>query len=201
MREKTRDALSLFTEKSEKLLSLSFTKSVLAGETGVRVSGGTGKETEVERRGPSEEAIDAFILTFRFFIQDNESTSFRSLHDTVLDDPGLSDGWKQEFLRVRTELNHYLDGPLGMNLIWNGKPVSCRREVLDVFVYGGLAHANARKRKIFEKWKSNPVFFALLQFELVNTLFEALRAIAYISRLCKQELEGEVISIVHEHAE
>ena len=33
----------------------------------------------IDYEGPDEEAIDAFLFTFRFFVQNNEPTSFANL--------------------------------------------------------------------------------------------------------------------------
>lgn len=76
-------SLSLFNEKASKLSRLSFTKEIFKCSTGVtikinRKNDGFYELTQ-ERRGPFEEAIDAFVLTIRFFIQDNESVSLRNI--------------------------------------------------------------------------------------------------------------------------
>ena len=55
--------------------------------------------------GPNEEQISAFILAFRFFIQDNERTSPRSLAANELNDAGISQAWKKAFKSVRKDLN------------------------------------------------------------------------------------------------
>ena len=72
-------ALDLFNEKARKLEGLSFTRILASQKTGVTLSWKEGDPVTIERSGPDDEAIDAFVLTLRFFIQDNESTSLRNL--------------------------------------------------------------------------------------------------------------------------
>jgi hypothetical protein len=193
MRDQTKKTLSLFVEKSNLLLSLSFTKSVESGIK-LRISGGSDQETTFDFTGPDAEAVHAFLNTYRLFIQDSDGISFRALHQTVLNDPGLSDKWKSEFDRVRKDLNEYLDRPLlAITIVLNGKPISSRRQVHDVFIYGDMSHlrykGNEEKREVFERWRSNPAIYGSLWLVFVDTLARMLKAIAYISHLSKEELE------------
>src|SRR5581483_10285452 len=104
-------ALRLFNEKAEKLESLSFTSVITKQTTGVMFSGSNteaGSFMSMERFGPSSESIDAFVLTFRFFIQNNEVSSFRSMvnvYDSGLFSTPLSTEWRD----LRADLNRALD--------------------------------------------------------------------------------------------
>ena len=86
-------SLLLFNEKADKLERLSFIETIFKYDSGASIT--INKRDDglydliQERRGPLEEAIDAFVLTMRFFIQDNEPISFRNL--TKLYDCGLID--------------------------------------------------------------------------------------------------------------
>lgn len=73
------DTLLLFNEKADKLEDLSFTKEL--ENSGVTISGKLGQPVQAQRHGPDDESIDAFVLTMRFFVQDNEITSFRNMAD------------------------------------------------------------------------------------------------------------------------
>ena len=86
-----------FNEKSDKLKRLSFLEQIRQPDSGITISMHRVDEVSVnvkqERRGPAEEAIDAFVLTFRYFIQDNEATSFRKMqqhYDEAQIDPSLN---------------------------------------------------------------------------------------------------------------
>src|SRR5215207_5880128 len=73
------EALELFNEKADKLRNLSFVRSLLSAKSGWQVSFQEGTVTTSNRYGPDNESIEAFVLTFRFFIQDNEPSSIRSM--------------------------------------------------------------------------------------------------------------------------
>jgi hypothetical protein len=185
MREETKEVLHLFIEKVDRLLSLSFTRHMLqVADTSQRILF-TGEGAEVFDFGPGDEAIDAFVLTFRFFIQDNERTSLRSLLNLLQDDQ-LSEWWKQEYTRIRSEVNTYLN----TNPIHFGPREISRRDVLEVFVYGGFAHANREKRRIFNEWKEDDVMFGLRKNDFVVTLSQVLKCISELSSICEQELRS-----------
>ena len=71
------ETLKLFNEKADKLESLSFTYGL--ADNGVTISAKIGQAVESHRQGPDEESTDAFVLTMRFFVQDNESISLRNM--------------------------------------------------------------------------------------------------------------------------
>ncbi|MBI3413013.1 MAG: hypothetical protein HY051_02965 [Candidatus Aenigmarchaeota archaeon] len=101
-------ALKLFNEKAKKLEGLSFTKMLAEQKTGVTLSGKQGHPLTIERSGPGDEAIDAFVLTLRFFVQDNESISLRNfahLYAGLPVDQELIDN----FNAARDALNSFLD--------------------------------------------------------------------------------------------
>jgi hypothetical protein len=68
--------LKLVIEKADRLQRRQFTKYLRDGGN----IGFCGKQQDngfvVAYEGPDEEAIDAFLFTFRFFVQNNEPTSF-----------------------------------------------------------------------------------------------------------------------------
>ena len=123
-------ALKLFNEKSDKLKRCSFTRLVFDHESGVSFSAKIDEEIKIERKGPDEEAIDAFALTFRFFIQDNEKSSFRNL-DRLYNDLPIPQLQKNLFINARNKLNSYLDS-LSLFKI-NNAPLS-NRHILDIFM-------------------------------------------------------------------
>ena len=68
MRDETRRAFELFIEKTNKLKSLSFNEAVK--NLNINLSWKKDEAINVTLTGPASEQIDAFILTFRLFIQD-----------------------------------------------------------------------------------------------------------------------------------
>jgi len=186
-------ALRLFNEKAEKLESLSFTSVITKQTTGVMFSGSNteaGSFMSMERFGPSSESIDAFVLTFRFFIQNNEVSSFRSMvnvYDSGLFSTPLSTEWRD----LRADLNRALDSTSFVG--YNNQQLTMRR-ILETFVYGGLSHANVAKKELYAEWKRNPLFFPLVENEFVRTLAFVLDVVSYgrqLNERALRELAGD----------
>ena len=70
--------LQLFISKANKLGNSSFLES-LVNEFRLGFKIEVGKQVEVTSIRPKQESTDAFVLTFRFFIQNNETISLRNL--------------------------------------------------------------------------------------------------------------------------
>ncbi len=161
-------SLELFNEKAERLAGSRFLQTVLQQGSGFTWSWQQGAASTAARFGPDREAIEALVLTYRFFIQDNESSSLRNMakrYSTLPLDPALI----QQFHEGRNEVNGLLDAPMPMGAVIHGQSLT-RREVWDTFIYGNLAHAKPEKRARYELWKSIPELFSMLEHELVLTL-------------------------------
>lgn len=192
MNDKEKDiyALNLFNEKAGELLSSTFAKKMLEGETGFTLNWNyeTGEEvTNFERRGPDKENIKAFILDYRFFIQDNEKSSFRNLKE-IYSFNLLSTKFENRFDSARNALNNYLDTHSKFQFDYNGE-ILTRRKIIDTFIYGGLSHANETKEKLFKEWQSIPPFFPMIENEFVYSLAKILDVIAFIKNLNSEAIE------------
>lgn len=141
-------AFRLFNEKADKLARLSFLDKMNHPDSGVSMSFNAeeGEFIKEIRRGPEEEAIDAFVLTFRYFIQDNEATSFANMERFYLEAP-LDSGLQQKFIAIRKEVNEYLNKPTNMKL--NAETFTNRR-LMEIFIFGGFSHANEEKRRVYK---------------------------------------------------
>ena len=89
MREQTKQALELFIEKADRLASSGYLDSIK--KLNFKWQWEIEEGEKITIFGPDETQIQAFILTFRYFIQHNENCSFLWLANNVLDDPGLSE--------------------------------------------------------------------------------------------------------------
>lgn len=183
-------ALRLFNEKAEKLKRLSFLDQIRHSDSGITISMQRVDEksfnVQQERRRPAEEAIDAFVLTFRYFIQDNEVTSFRKMqqhYDEAPIDPSL----KQKFTQLRKEVNEYLDGETNIN---SDGEVLTRRKIMYTFVYGGLSHANEEKRRLWKTWMGNPFAAVMYEHEFAVVLSDIHVAIEMIKRMNDEALKS-----------
>ena len=177
-------SLKLFNEKAEKLAGNNFSRRVFEQDSGVTISAAEGQPVVVERRGPDQESIEVFVLTLRFFIQDNEPSSLRNVakvYDVVL----VSSELKERFREARQLLNDYLRSAT-YHATQGGRLTN--QDVLDTFVWGGLAHANPGMKERYDEWMSFGGFSEVFWNTLVVVLATFMKAIAYI-----HDLNAEVI--------
>jgi hypothetical protein len=99
-----------------------------------------------------QDEIDAFVLTFRLFTQNNDRISLRNLSAIYASDWLQGGNVRECFEDARKSLNQYLDS--AATVLFGEDAVSVR-SIVDIIIYGGLAHTNAEKSKIFESWKNS----------------------------------------------
>ena len=116
--------------------------------------------------------------------QNNEKCSFGNL-DKVYQSLPISQEVKARFLEARRTLNEYLDSKISIN-IYGETPT--RRRLLDVFVYGGLAHATPEKKKVYDQWKNVSLVYGMLEVEFCSILEFVLRIIKYVIDVNKKAL-------------
>ena len=81
------------------------------------------------------------------------------------------------------EFNDYLylsDENLKIEL--NGE-ILTNRTIFDIFLYGGLAHANIYKKKIYGQWMADPLLKVILDHKFIKTLSNFLHFILFIQEL------------------
>jgi len=126
--------MKLFIDKAEKLRNNSFTKKINSEGFGITISAKKDGNVNVEKKFPTDESIEAFVLTLRFFIQDNESSSFGNLAKIYSKLPDHSKQ-KIEFLRVRKEMNDYLDLPdKSLHIIENCKTITNKKIIIHLYM-------------------------------------------------------------------
>jgi hypothetical protein len=188
MRIETKEALEFFVEKNERLKSLNLIKK--PKQLGFRLSGDQ-NGTYFESTRPDDNDVQAYILTFRFFIDKKEHCSLQWLASNVLDDPELSDEWKEKFRATREELNKYLDQLPAMRLLKDNEKPLTRREIMNLFLFGDLSHAtwNPENRRKFKDWTTENWGKELLATQFVEILLFGFRAIQCVANESKLELE------------
>ena len=181
--------LKLFNEKANHLLNTRFVQYILSkGKISFQIEAKKGEAVKIKKEVPNQDAIEAFILTFRYFIQNNEQCSFGNLSKTY-ERQFVPEEIRKEYLRVRKQLNDYLDAPSSSIKIETDGETPTRRRILDIFIYGGLAHANPKKKEIFDKWMRNPIMGPLLKFCFVSILIKVLEVIRYVVGLNEKLLK------------
>jgi len=144
------------------------------------------QDSGIKRRGPDDENTEAFVLTFRFFIQDNETISLRNIKDIFHSDM-VTEKEKNNFDEARNHLNTYLDG----NTMFNINGMIKRRELMDVFIYGGLSHAKPEKKEKYDDWMRNAILAPFMQNEFSVILYEVLNVIVFVRNQCEIVLKRE----------
>lgn len=179
------EALKLFNEKAKKLRGLPFTKEIFAQPSGVDMWWKKGIGGEVKRLGPDEPSIDAFVLTLRFFVQNNESCSFRNMAK-VYENLPIPDDKKKSFEKARNFFNGLLDK---YSCITIDDIKLKNRQIFETFMYGGLTHANRKKKMEYDKWLRTPLG-PILTNEFVRIMAEILKAIFSVEKLNAEVIKG-----------
>lgn len=125
-----------------------------------------------------QDEIDAFVLTYRMFVQKRDALSIRSL--TKLYDAAWMPGEARDrFCEGRDAVNDWLDSSTSL---LDGEHVVTRRELIDVILYGGLAHSEPDKVPTFNAWmRTGAAGFFWAEF--VVTLREMLRLLRFFRAL------------------
>ena len=171
-KDQLKAALEFYNEKAEKLLSLSFTESVRKRKTGLLISATRNADGDLvstsERRGPPPESIDAFVLTFRFFIQNNEKCSIGKMAE-LYGSSKIETKFKEEFTEIRTLTNDFLDTVPDLHIEIDDRLMT-RREIVEMVIYGDLSHANERKRAVHQSWTRSDISRDVLNYTFVFIL-------------------------------
>lgn len=199
IKQKYIDALTLFQRKIKEIEESKFFNFYCMGSRNVqlRITGNKvddGWIGSCSLNEPNEESIKAFILSFRFFIQGNESCSIRQIGDNVL--PNIETYFPEQvnkIVNLREKINEYLDNSPDFQLKFNiGKKnieFSSNKKIKEIFIFGHYAHASSKddKKKIYDfihlnaDEGVNPIkrnMFRACAIEIILTLTNLLRNIS-----------------------
>lgn len=157
--------LERFNEKVDRLNQREFVEEAKGGGSLLQWQKGLGWDGI--HIGPSEKTVDATILTLRFFILDNESTSLNKMAKLYLDlhdEPRLS----TQFCEIRDRVNSYLDTPSSLSISEAG--AMTHREIFDTFINGDLAHSNDAMKEAKYRSISQTALFPLFQHDFASTV-------------------------------
>jgi hypothetical protein len=62
-----------------------------------------------------------------------------------------------------------------------------KRELMEVFVFGGLSHANKQKKSLYDEWMSSGLA-PLLQNEFIVVIFEIMNVAQFVKKLNERVL-------------
>ncbi len=190
-KEKAIKAIISFNKRADEIFESTFVKKMFGEQTGVIIFGDyktSEGEINSERSGPNREFIKAFVSDYRYFIQNNERTSFKNMSDHY-NSALFSDSMKSRFNSARDALNDFLDSPSDIPIQFN-EEVFTKRKIMDTFIYGsGLAHETERKAEIFQQWESTPHFLPIIENEFIYIITKSLDVIAFIRNLNLEAVE------------
>lgn len=179
------EALELFNQKAEVLKNSRFMKSLLEQGSGLTISQQKDLSFKIEPKWPDWDAINAFVLTFRFFIQKKEKSSFRHIAK-VYDRLPISQDKRELFKNARRQLNQLLDSRCP--IVINGQAPTYD-QIMRIIIYGQLAHRDEKKKATYDQWMSHPLLDPLLTNEFISILGHAMGIIAYVQRLNEEVIE------------
>jgi hypothetical protein len=190
MKGTTKQTLEAFVEKASKIDRLKFAEHVKDTGFVFHMRSISQNRVEIEFDQADEKELNAALLTFRLFIQENEPISFPQLHK-VLDDPGLSETFKAKLTQARQTYFKYLDGyPANIKPAFfeEGEHPS-RNDILRVVLYGSMAHINNPSLRMkFKHWTREGVRENVLYHVFVRTVSNILLMINLVATLIREEL-------------
>ena len=188
------EILDLFIEKADRLRSSILVKSLIANEgTKVNVHSDMGSGVFlIDYNGPDVEQIDAFLLTMRLFIQDNERISFHNI-ETIIDSLSVSEDPKLRFNKQRELFNNFLDSKC-MISVGNDRPTY--REIMETVLYGYHGHLNPKKYSRYKTWKASSPLTFIIDFEFIGVLIVFIKVLTVLEKNCRIILK-ELKEITH----
>lgn len=162
----------------------------------------TPEQINVSTVAPTETMNDAFLLTYRFFLQANEPICFINPNQEIsprLTDPSLSPQWREEVQDVAQKIHAYLREephfmPIQVNLCDQQGNIRTenltRWDILETILYGDAAHSSKRKR--LNSWLSTPfapLVEAFLMGEFRAILVCTLDGIQHLADCARIELD------------
>jgi hypothetical protein len=176
--------LQLYSERANELNESSFLRAIREGpSTTFRLLGGPFRA--IRQGGPSDDAMKAFLLTFRLFVQDKDGLSFMEIRELYGKLP-VSQELVDEIQLICDNTDRYLEGP--SPFVIAGESIG-RRKLLHVWMYGKLAHVNADKRQVLEQWRVDKDVEPLFQYEFESILIPLTQAISWIRQVNLRAVE------------
>jgi len=135
-----------------------------------------------------EDEIDAFVLTYRMLSQNNDRLSLANVSDLYCRD-WMPEEASARFREAREHLNEYLDSAATMEF---GPNKFAIRELVDIVIYGGLAHSNAQKSEIFKAWSANEAIVGLMWVEFQAAMRKALYVFSFLRQLNEAVISADI---------
>lgn len=182
-----REVLEIFVESADELRDSRFLAQAKTGGVSTSLSWSGAGGLVAQRTGPEREAVKAFLLTLRFFCQNNEPTSLCNMENRI-SALAIDADLKDNFRKFRANFNAFLDGQPSVGFP-AGSGADTRRDIFNTFVYGVFAHANPNYRRQVKTWEGQPYYHDVqAQFDLI--LLNFLAALAAMANVGRQVLNA-----------
>lgn len=126
-----------------------------------------------------QDEIDAFVLTYRLLTQNNDRLSISNIAKVYAAE-WMPREASARFSEARQSLNDTFDSASSIMIADSWFSV---KTIVDVVLYGGLAHSNEAKAEVFQSWNANPAFSGMMWVEFIAAMVEALRIFSYLREL------------------
>jgi hypothetical protein len=174
------NAIDLFNEKYKKLESSRFVKYLKNYGFNPKVNVPEERHLE-DSIIPDNDSIDAFVLTIRFFIQNNEPCSIYNLSIIYNNRDRVSNEYRDQFNNLRKILNDTLDSQLWFSI--NTTRLTYR-QVLEGMIFSELSHSNKNLHEDFsQNFKKTFLSTAILKHEFIRILMFLYASISEIYEL------------------
>jgi len=175
--------LQLFNEKFKELKNSGFPKNWLHKNINYEFDF---LENKVKQDIPNQDEIKSFILTVRFFIQDNEPCSIRNM-GTLYNELDIPNNLKDDFLALRDRINNFLDSKTHFGP--KDKPQYTHRDIFESFIYGHFAHSNKEKHDTVKKWKQNKFLESHNYYYFIRILYVVFVILERMERINKETVK------------
>jgi len=184
------ETLEIFILSVDELSQSKFIKEVEENGigTGIHCDFGSGTLTSYKVT-PELDSLKAFVLTIRFFRQNNEPTSLSRMEQMILS-LKIDKALKREFSDTRKALNAYLDEEPDV-IIEGIKALNTRRDIFETFLYGRFAHANREKRKTLKNLMESVQAYDDMEAIFNTILVQFLTKLKIMREVC-QKIKAEL---------
>lgn len=147
--KEAREQCRLFHERLKRTLRCRLVVAMNAKKMMVEIWKRPNGRIEVVLPTIAEDDLDAFLLNYRLFQQDNERISISRV-SAAIDALPLTKESKSEFQRIRRGLNDYLNAVPEVQIL--GEPGN-RRSLINSLLYGVYAHLDEKKSVDAAYWE------------------------------------------------
>jgi hypothetical protein len=183
--------LALFREKAKELEDSIFVQSIATNKSlGTSMNWSRDQPFTTQREGPTEDEIRSSILTIRLFLQNKDRISIHDIAEIIESLP-IDQSIKDDYNRIRSDLNGFLDSPASIGLDLGGCMIT-RRFLFETFLYGSYAHLDESPQLLISEWRDKPFFNDMtIEFDLI--LLKFTQSVARLSRVV-DKVEGAIVT-------